>query len=415
MRILYFVQYFNLPHEPGGSRPYQFARAWTRAGHEVTVVTGAVNHKTLTVPDAYRGRFAVNEDVEGIHVRRVWSYAGIRGSFKKRLLNFATYSGSAALTAIFDSVRPDLVYASTTPLLVGFPGVIASYAKAAPFVFEVRDLWPESAIVAGVLKRDALPTRLAGGLARFFYDNAAAVVAVTEGIADGLVAEGVPREKVHFIPNGVDDWMVTASRQSVTLVRDNHRFEVVYCGAHGTWNGLGQILDAATLLRDDTTISFRFIGDGDEREKLMARAEQEPLRQVRFEGALPKQDAFAAIQRGACSVVVTWAHPFQRMVLANKIFDYLAAGRPVVVAADGEMATLVEKARCGLVVPPEQPRRLAAAIRELRALSEAERATMGRRGQEYILERYQRADLANRLLGLFGRLTGQTTRHEVPA
>jgi glycosyltransferase involved in cell wall biosynthesis len=410
MHIVYFVQYFNLPHEPGGSRPYQFARAWARAGHQVTVVTGAVNHKTLTVPEQYRGKFSVEEQIDRFRVLRVWSYAGIRGSFQKRLINFASYAGSATLAGLFQVGKPDLVYASTTPLLVGLAGVINSFWRGVPFVFEVRDLWPQSAIVAEILKPGAFATRAAAGVANFLYDHAARCVAVTQGIADGLVQTGVPREKISFVPNGVDDWMVEKARQSAPPRREAETFDVVYVGAHGTWNGLGQILDAARLLLPDRSIRFRFYGDGDERDALIARARAERLDNVEFLGAVPKQTAFEAIELAGASIVVTWAHPFQRMVLANKIFDYLAAGRPVLVGAEGEMASLVREADCGLVVPPEQPQRLAEAIQTIARMSADDRNQMGARGRRYILERYQRADLAMKLLDEFAKLTGQPAR-----
>jgi glycosyltransferase involved in cell wall biosynthesis len=410
MHIVYFVQYFNLPHEPGGSRPYQFARAWARAGHQVTVVTGAVNHKTLTVPEQYRGKFSVEEQIDRFRVLRVWSYAGIRGSFQKRLINFASYAGSATLAGLFQVGKPDLVYASTTPLLVGLAGVINSFWRGVPFVFEVRDLWPQSAIVAEILKPGAFATRAAAGVANFLYDHAARCVAVTQGIADGLVQTGVPREKISFVPNGVDDWMVEKACQSAPPRREAETFDVVYVGAHGTWNGLGQILDAARLLLPDRSIRFRFYGDGDERDALIARARAERLDNVEFLGAVPKQTAFEAIELAGASIVVTWAHPFQRMVLANKIFDYLAAGRPVLVGAEGEMASLVREADCGLVVPPEQPQRLAEAIQTIARMSADDRNQMGARGRRYILERYQRADLAMKLLDEFAKLTGQPAR-----
>lgn len=397
MHIVYFVQYFNLPHEPGGSRPYQFARAWTSAGHRVTVVTGAVNHKTLSVPERYRGKLAVREEIDGFEVIRVWSYAGIRGSFKKRLINFLTYAAAAGMVGLFRVKRPDVVYASSTPLTVGLPGLTTSLLRRAPFAFETRDLWPQSAIVAGVLDERALPTRLASRLARTLYRRARKLVAVTQGIADGLVEEGADAEKVLFVPNGVDDWMLGVGDPAPDP--DPSTIRVVYCGAHGTWNGLGQIVDAAELLRDDESVSFTFVGDGDERAKLESRAREAGLERVRFVGAVPKQEAFAEIRGGSASIVVTWDHPFQRMVLANKIFDYLAAGRPVIVGAHGEMADLVERAQCGLVVPPERPDELAGAIRRVAAMSADERHEMGLRGRRYILEHYQRSELATRLLG----------------
>lgn len=411
MRILYFVQYFNLPHEPGGSRPYQFARSWVRRGHEVTVITGAVNHKTLTVPEKYRGRLFVAEKVDSIRVIRCWSYAGFRGSFKKRLLNFLSFAATAALAGLIRAGRADVVYASSTPLTVGLPGYATALARGAPFFFEVRDLWPQSAIVAGVLKEGARATRLAAGLARFLYRRAVKIVAVTRGIAEGLRREGAIAEKILFVPNGVDDWMVQAGEGPAEPPAGV--FRVVYCGAHGRWNGLGQILQAAALLAEESAVHFDFIGDGDEREALVEKAARMGLARMTFRGALPKQEAFGELRRASACIVVTWSHPFQRMVLANKIFDYLAAGRPVIVAAEGEMAQLVQEAGCGVVVPPESPELLAEAVRRLAAGPEAEREAMGRRGRQYILEHYRRDELGDRLLACFADETGLDPRPDL--
>ncbi len=403
MRILYFVQYFNLPHEPGGSRPYQAARAWVRAGHEVTIVTGAVNHKTLSVPAAYRGRLVVSEMVEGIRVLRVWSYAGIRGSFRKRLLNFVSFALCASLVGLARGGGADIVYASSTPLTVGLPGFFNAFLRRKPWCFEVRDLWPQSAVIAGILKEKALATRVARWMSWGFSRSASRVVAVTRGIAQGLEESGVPSGKIVFIPNGVDDWMLAAGETVVEPAEDP--FRIVYCGAHGRWNGLGQIIDCAKLLADEP-VEFVFVGDGDEKASLIERGRAEGLDNLRFIEAMPKQDAFATLRQGAASIVVTWNHPFQKMVLANKIFDYLAAGRPVLCAAEGEMAKLVREAACGLVVPPEQPEQLAAAVREMMALSPGERSRLGQAGRRYILERYQRRNLAFKLLTIFAELTG---------
>ncbi len=398
MRIVYFVQYFNLPHEPGGSRAYQFARAWVRAGHEVTIVTGAVNHKTLSVPEKYRGRLYVREEVDGIRIVRAWSYAGIRGSFRKRLVNFLSFAATACGAGLFLAGRPDVVYASSTPLTVGLPGLVTATLRRARFFFELRDLWPESAVVAGVLNGRSRATRAAFALARLFYRRAARCVAVTRGIAEGLAAAGVPREKILFVPNGVDDWMVGDLGPAPP---EGPGFRVVYVGAHGKWNGLGQLLEAAALLRDRADVSFVFAGDGDERDALVARAAELGLTRVTFLGAIPKREAFELLRGGSASVVATWSHEFQKMVLANKIFDYLAAGKPVVAAAHGEMADLVAEAGCGLVTPPEQPAALADAIRRLADTPPAERARMGRAGRDHILRAYQRTELAARLLQAF--------------
>ncbi len=411
MRILYVVQYFNLPHEPGGSRPYQFARAWAKAGHEVTVLTGAVNHKTLSVDEKYRGRLAVSEKIDGIRVLRVWSYAGIRGSFKKRLLNFLSFAFCAALAGIVRAGKADLIYASSTPLTVGIPGFLLSRIRRVPFVFEVRDLWPESAVALGVLRRKSLPVRLATRLSAVLYRRAKRVVALTRGIARGVIAHKVDPEKVLFVPNGVDDWMVQAGEKEVSSPPDGV-FRVVYVGAHGRANCLGTILDAARRLADETHIEFAFYGDGDEREKLAARAKAEGLDRVVFHGSVAKHEAFLRLREGSASIVTTWDNGFQKMVLANKIFDYLAAGRPVLASTDSEMADLVNEARCGLVTKPENAEELAEAIRRLAAMSREERDAMGSRGRLHVLEKYQRSDLAWKLLETFAELTGREANGE---
>lgn len=396
MRIVYFVQYFNLPHEPGGSRAYQLAKSWVAEGHDVSVVTGAVNHKTLTVPEHLRGRMVAEERVDGIRVVRVWSYAGIRGSFRKRLLNFLSYAAAAGTLGLKRAGRPDVVYASSTPLTVGLPGMFAALVRRCPWIFEVRDLWPESAVVAGVLDRRAPLTRIAQGASERFYRSAGRVVGLTQGIVEGLAAQGVPRDKLVFAPNGVDDWMLEES--FVPPRRPGGRFRVVYCGAHGLWNGLDQILDAAGLLRDDP-VEIEFVGDGDRKPHLERRAREEGLDNVSFRGALAKRDAFEALRAGSAAIIVSPADPFHRMVLANKVFDYLAAGRPIVAGMAGETADLVERAGCGAVAPPEQPEALAEAIRRLARASDEELTRMGRAGREHAATHYSRRDTALKLLG----------------
>lgn len=413
MRILYFAQFFNLPDEPGGSRVYQLSRAWVSAGHDVTVVTGTVNDKSRTVAGKYRGRLVTEERVDGIRVLRTWVYSPSRGSYGKRYVNFVSYAASAGLAAALRGGRADLVYATSTPLTAVLPGHWNATARHIPWIFEVRDLWPESAVVAGVLKARSPVAQAADRLARQLYRRAARVVGVTRGIADGLVRQGVPASKVLMIPNGVDDWMVEGldllPRPEKSAGASAGDINIVYCGAHGPWNGLGQILDAAALLRDDERVRFTFIGDGEDRRKLEARAVSDGLGRVRFLGTLPKKEAFAHLAAASANIVVTWDHPFQRMVLANKIFDYLAAARPVVVAAEGEMAALVREAGAGLVVPPGRPEELAGAIRRMAAMSGAERDAMGRRGREYILARYRRAELAAELLRVFDQVLVETS------
>jgi glycosyltransferase involved in cell wall biosynthesis len=393
LHIVYIVQYFNLPSEPGGGRAYHFATHWAKAGHRVTVITGTVNHKTAEIPERFRGRAFTHETLEGVDLVRCASSAEIRRSIVGRIKNFLGFAGLASWAAFRRIDRPDVVYASSTPLSVGIPGLVAATRWACPFVFEVRDLWPESAVIAGVLKNRAI-IAAATAFERFVYRRATRIVAVTRGIQDGVVAQGVAREKLAFVPNGVDD--IVGDAGSALPARGDGTFRVVYVGALGRWNGNETLVDAAALLKDDPGIEFLVVGDGDQRRELEDRARLSGAR-MRFLGALPKDRAVEQIRAADACVICTWDHPFHRMVLANKIFDYMGAGKPVLAAARGEMEQLLAEAGAGLSVPPGDPEALAAIVRRMRDLPEAERAAMGRRGREHVLANYRRSDLAAKL------------------
>ena len=392
MHILYVVQYFNLPDEPGGGRAYHFARHWVRSGHRVTVLTGTVNHKTASVPEKYRGRLFTHETVEGIDLVRCASTIGGR-SFASRVASFVSYGVLACWAALYRVESPDVAYASSTPLTVGFPGWLAAVRWRCPFLFEVRDLWPESAVVAGYL-RNPLLVRLAEALERFLYARAARVIAVTRGIERGVLARGVPPAKVLFVPNGVDDILVDAAELPAST---SPTFRCIYVGALGAWNGNETMIEAMALLQDRPDVELVIVGDGNHRKVLEEQCRANGLRTVRFLGALPKRQAVEQLRDADLCLVCTWNHPFHRMVLANKIFDYLAAGKPVVAAAAGEMADLLATSGAGIAVEPGDAPAMADAIRRIASMGRAERQAMGARGRAHVLAHYSRRDLAERV------------------
>jgi len=392
LHILYVVQYFNLPSEPGGGRAYHFATHWVRAGHRVTLVTGTVNTKTASVADRYQGRSYIRERIEGVELIRCASSSRIRLSVPGRISNFLGFAARASWAVISKVERPDIIYASSTPLTVGIPALAAALRWRRRFVFEVRDLWPESAVVAGVLK-NRMVIAVTSAFERLLYRRAARIVALTRGIEAGILKTGIPPEKVLFVPNGVDD--ILGGNGQPPPARGDGMFRVVYAGALGRWNGNETLVDAATLLKDDEGIEFVVVGDGDQRVALEQRARAMGAR-MRFLGALPKERAIREIHDADACVICTWDHPFHSMVLANKIFDYLGAGKPVLAAARGEMALLLAEARAGLSVPPGDPSTLAALVRKMRDLPLSEREAMGRRGREHVLAHYRRSDLARK-------------------
>jgi glycosyltransferase involved in cell wall biosynthesis len=405
MHIVYIAQYFNLPSEAGGSRVYQFAKRWVARGHRVTLVTSFLNQKTMRVPRRYRGKLWCRENVEGIDLLRVYSYANIRGSFSRRIVNFLSFALFASLFGVFKAKRPDIVYATSTPLTTGIPGLFLSFLKRAPLVFEVRDLWPQSAVVAGVLHKGAL-VRFTDWFARYVYTRSRKIVALTQGIANGIIDTGVSPDKVKFAPNGVDDWITDnevspKARQELDL---DGKFVCIYVGAHGIWNNLGTMLEAAEMLRHESEFKFIFVGDGDDKPRLQRMVRAKNLSNILFLDPVSKRDAMAHVKMADCCLITAGKHPFQRMIFPNKLFDYMGCGRPTVVAAEGEMADMVLRSGAGLAVPPEEPTELAAALRQLAKFPQGKREMMGSQAREYVLAYYKRDDIADTLLEEFSRL-----------
>jgi glycosyltransferase involved in cell wall biosynthesis len=389
------VQYFNDPNEPGGSRPHQFARAWAALGHRVTVLTSNLNHKTLSTTNQ-------TSTLDGVTVRRVKTYNAIRAGFGHRIVNFLSFAWMATVHGL--TIRDvDLVYASSTPLTTGLAGCLLGGVKRAPFYFEVRDLWPESAVVAGALRNPVI-IKTIEFFERLFYRRATKVIALTEGIRAGVIAKGKDPEDVLFVPNGMDDWMLDAQPVPAAdspFDRDEH-FICAYIGAHGRWNKLETLLEAASKVRG-TRIRFLLVGDGDYKSELQRYAQRLELDNICFHDAVPKRQILDYLAAAHVGVICTWDHEFQRMVLANKVFDYMAAGCPIVAAAQGETADLVARADCGWSVGPERPDDLAHLLVTLSEHSAATLHQKGSNGRAFVGKHYLRSTLAANLQQVFAR------------
>ena len=391
MHILYMVQYFNSPDDPGGSRAYEFARRWAVVGHKVTLLAGDLNHKTLSTITS------PTVSPVGVTVVRVRTYNKIRGSYVRRIANFLSFAVGATLKAL-TIPRVDVVYASSTPLTTGVAGFIVAFVKRARFVFEIRDLWPESAIVAGVLRRGLL-VRIIEYAERFLYARADTLVALTAGIQKGIIERGGAASKVVLVPNGMDDWMVDMPLRPIANfpLDTNRHFVCTYVGALGRWNGLETILEAAKIL-EGSRVRFLIVGDGDHRDELRKQMATLGLTNVVFHEPVPKKEVLGYLAASHLCVLCTWPHPFHRLMLPNKIFDYMAAASPVVAAAHGELAELIESADCGWVVTPGAPEELARICLQLSATDLHLLRRKGANGRVFVERHYKRSQLADHAL-----------------
>jgi glycosyltransferase involved in cell wall biosynthesis len=280
--------------------------------------------------------------------------------------------------------------------------------KRAKFLFEVRDLWPAFAIQLGVLRNPAW-IWISLGMEKFLYRRADCLVVNSPGFIDHLAAHGGSNAKIRLVKNGVDPAMFDpASKGSEFRTRNNlqGKFIALYAGAHGVSNDLEVLLTAADLLRDDPRIRFVLVGDGKEKPVLALRATEMKLNNVVFLPPVPKQEMPEVLAAADCGIAILKAIPLYGTTYPNKVFDYMAAGRPVVLAIDGVIRKVVEDAGAGLAVPPGNPRALAEAVRTL-ADDPARARDMGRRGRMCVEGDFNRKDQARQMEKVLGECVGK--------
>ncbi len=401
MRLLYLTQVFETLDDPGSDRHLFLCRYLVGRGHEVRAVTSNVDYKRAVAKYPNAG-WRVRRNVDGVDASYVYSFPHFRGSFVKRVVYFVTYM----LTTLVEGATVkgvDLVYAVSTPLTVGLLGYLVSRAHRCPFVFEVTDVWPDAAVAVGVVHNRAL-IRAAGGLERFCYRKAARIVALTEGIRDNIVAKGVPADKVHLATNGIDRSLFPdapeldrAAQVSEHEDDPDRPFVCMYVGAHGRYNSLETIIAAAAELRGEPRFRFVLVGDGDEKAGLEASVRSLGLDNIRFVAPVGRFEVPGLLRGADCLLLPNRQGKFFNMNLPNKLFDFLASARPIIVAGEGETADAVRKAGAGLVVAAEDAAAMAEAIRAVAGRGLREREAMGKSGRAYVLSKYDRNVICERL------------------
>jgi len=405
MRILYISQYFPPEVNAPAQRVIDFSRAWQRAGHEVTVITGFPNHPTGVIYDGYRLRLIQRESVDGINVIRTYLYPSPNKGVFGRCLNYLSFMLSACLVGGPAANKADVVIATSPQLLVGLAGWIISRLKRAPLVLEVRDVWPEAlaAVDAGVSR---LFYRVLYRLATFLYKRAAVIITVTPGAQEVVSKHGIAKDKFALIPSGVDADLMRARCPDPEIRKKlggDDAVIVAYVGTHGMSQRLETVLEAADELRDDKRIRFVLIGDGAEKTKLLEKASAMKLDNVVFFDQMPREQAQAhVVSSDICVVPLRRAELFTQTV-PSKVYEAMACAKPIVLAVDGEAREIVESANAGLYVEPEEPKLLAEAIRRLAADPES-RSRYGENGRNYILSHYDKKRLAADYITLLSSL-----------
>ncbi|QDC03403.1 glycosyltransferase family 4 protein [Mesorhizobium sp. 8] len=397
MKILYFHQHFSTPKGSAGTRSYEMARRLVKRGHSVTMVCGSYGggHTGLEQPFENGRR---RGDVNGIDVIEFdLAYSNAAG-FASRTMTFMRYA--LRCIGLVLSEPADLVFATTTPLTAGIPGIAARWFTRKTFVFEVRDLWPELPKAMGVI-RNPLILWAMGALEWMSYRSAHRLIGLAPGMVEGIARRGIPEPRIAMIPNGCDlDIFGTASEPWRPQGVEKGDLLAVFAGTHGMANGLDAVLDAAAELRkrgrDD--IKILLIGQGKLKPSLQERAAREGLDNVVFGDPVSKTRLSGLMAATDIGLQILADVPaFYYGTSPNKFFDYIAAGLPVLNNYPGWVAGLIEENGCGFAVPPRDPKAFADAL-EKAAADRAALKEMGKRGHRLAETTFARDRLADQFV-----------------
>lgn len=400
MRILFLTHYYPPEVNAPASRVSDLAKEWTRAGHEVTVVTCAPNHPYGKLHKPYRNRWFQRENLDGIVVIRVWTHLASNEGFFHRTLNYLSFLVSVAVQ-VRRLPAADVVVSTSPQFFCGLAGFAVARAKRAPWVLEIRDLWPESIITVGAMRRSPL-IWLLEQIEGWAYRSTGHIVSVTKSFVPHFIERGANREKISVVTNGVDLNAFDDAGDGEAF-REMHglrgKFVASYVGTHGMAHRLETILEAAELTRDDARIAFLMVGAGAERDRLLEMKRQRGLDNVVMLEQMPRSAMPDVWGASDVSLVLLKDDPLFRKVIPSKIFEAMAMRRPIVLGVEGESKEIVADCGCGIAIRPGNAGDLAAAVRRLAGDPNLV-IELGAKGRRLAEEHYDRSKLAAQYLAI---------------
>jgi len=403
MNVLLIHQAFVSPGEAGGTRHFEFARYCVEHNESFTVIASEISYLS---GKRFEGDSS-GETPGGVHILRAKVYSGLHRSFLRRVLSFVTFMVSAFWLGL-RAETPDLVMGTSPPMFQALSAWLLAVVRRRPFLLEIRDLWPEFAIDMGVLRNSLLisASRMAE---RFLYNRADHILVNSPAYREYLLEKGISATRITLIPNGVDV-SVFENRSPTMDIRSEYglesKFLVTYAGALGIANDIQLILRAALALKQYDDVHFLLVGDGMERANLDRFCQEKGLTNVTFAGARPKSTIPGILASSDACVASLQNIPMFRMTYPNKVFDYMAAAKPTILAIDGVIRDVIEQAGGGIYVPPGDDDALSSAVIRLRK-NPNEGQQMGQRAFEYVKTHFNRSDHALAFLELARRLVIQ--------
>ncbi|MEM7125155.1 MAG: glycosyltransferase family 4 protein [Chloroflexota bacterium] len=406
MNIL-FVAHFYPPEMGGASaRLHGLARLLVQRGHHVTVITGFPNYPSGEIREEYQGRWYCEEELDGVQVIRTWIYATPRKGSIRRLANYFSFVLSSVISGGRQQASFDVIFASSPPLFIGLSGLALSWWWKRPWVFDIRDIWPELAVEAGEFDPDALIVRWGNRLERFLYRRADHITVVTERKRQKLRQKEVPEEKLSIVANGVDLDRIGSSTSEYKDWRSaldlDGKFVALYAGLMGIFQRVEVIVEAAIHLRERSDIHFVLAGDGVRRDVVEKTIADEHLQNVTL---LPSQpgEQIPAMLKAFDLALVPLINENLVDAVPSKLLEAWGCRRPVLLIAGGEARQLVETSNGGFVVSPGCTEALVQTIVDVVSMDGEARQRYANNGYEYVLAHYDRAKLAEQLEAVLQR------------
>jgi len=410
VKLLYVSQYFSPEMGAPAARAAELSAHWAQMGHGVTVLTGFPNHPTGVVPPEWRQRLRnlrYKEKISGVQVERTWLWALPNRKAHERIRNYASFCLSAAFTGL-DLPKPDVVIATSPQLLCALAGWWIAAWKRVPFVFEVRDLWPESLAAVGAGGEGTLLHTTLGAIAGFLYKRATRIVVVTPAFKDHLIKHWrVPPDKIAVVENGVETDLFRpdpAAAEIKTHLNLDARFLICYIGTMGMAHGLETLIAAAEQLQKDLPrATFLLIGEGAEKQRIIDLAAARRLTNILFLDQQPRERIPAYVSAADLCLVMLKRTELFKTVIPTKLLEYMACARPVILAVDGQSRQIVEQAQAGVFVEPENVDSLVKTICEL-AQNPEQRKKLGENGRQYIVENLSRGQTARHYINILNAI-----------
>ena len=414
MRVVFFSHYFSPEGNAPASRTYEHCKRWVEAGHQITVVTCAPNVPDGVVYEGYKNRlWPQRETIDGIDVIRIWTYLAANSGNSKRILNYASYMFSAVLCFLFFCRRPNLIIATSPQFFCGWAGTIASWLKWCPFILEIRDIWPESIVTVGALKKSSLLVRILERLEKWMYRSANHIVTVGKGYQENVLSKVDVGDRISVVTNGVD-LDVFSPQEPSSEFRQQHglsdHFVCSYVGTIGMAHGLSVVVRAAKILKSmkRNDVKFCLIGDGAQRKKIKQEVLDSHLEDiVQFTGRLQKSDMPMVLASSDCLLIHLKKTDLFTTVIPSKIFESMAMERPLVMGVVGESTKIVAQSGAGIDIEPDNEYDLVNAVIKL-CDDRKFYNSLCENSREFVRENFSRDKLAQDLLDILLSVANKT-------